>query len=99
MSVHSYLSSSLHNSTLPIDAHNNIEVHEHRSETWNLVSGKAKLRLIKEGKPVEHDLLSTTVIPKGTWHQGYNDSEYPAHIVEIWRGETGHLTEEDIERK
>ena len=73
--------------------------HEHRSETWNLVSGKAKLRLIKEGKPVEHDLLSTTVIPKGTWHQGYNDSDTSAHIVEIWRWETEHLTEEDIERK
>ena len=73
--------------------------HEHRSETWNLVSGQAKLRLIKEGKPVEHDLLSTTVIPKGTWHQGYNDSNTPAHIVEIWRGDSEYLNEEDIERK
>ena len=73
--------------------------HEHRSETWNLVSGNAKLRLIQHGEVVEHDLLSTTVIPKGTWHQGYNDSNTPAHIVEIWRGDTEHLNEEDIERK
>ena len=73
--------------------------HEHRSETWNLVSGNAKLRLIHNDEVVEHDLLSTTVIPKNTWHQGYNDSNAPAHIVEIWRGESEYLTEEDIERK
>ena len=73
--------------------------HTHRSETWNLVSGNAKLRLIQHGEVVEHDLLSTTVIPKGTWHQGYNDSDIPAHIVEIWRGDSDYLNEEDIERK
>jgi mannose-6-phosphate isomerase-like protein (cupin superfamily) len=73
--------------------------HEHRSETWNLVSGQAKLRLIHHGVIVEDDLLSTKVIPKGTWHQGYNDSDYPAHIVEIWRGDSEYLNEEDIERK
>ena len=73
--------------------------HEHRSETWNLVSGQAKLRLIHHGEVVENDLLSTTVIPKGTWHQGYNDSNTPAHIVEIWRGDSDYLNEEDIERK
>ena len=48
---------------------------------------------------MEHDLLSTTVIPKNTWHQGYNDSDTSAHIVEIWRGDSEHLNEEDIERK
>ena len=31
--------------------------HEHRSETWNLVSGNAKLRLIQHGEVVEHDLV------------------------------------------
>ena len=73
--------------------------HEHRSETWNLVSGQAKLRIIKDDEIQERDLLSTTVIPKNTWHKGYNDSNTPAHIVEIWRGESEYLTEEDIERK
>ena len=73
--------------------------HEHRSETWNLVSGQAKLSIIHHGVIVEDDLISTTVIPKGRWHQGYNDSDYPAHIVEIWRGDSEHLNEEDIERK
>jgi hypothetical protein len=37
-------------------------------------------------------------IPKRVWHQGVNDSDEPAHIVEIWKGSSELLTEEDIER-
>ena len=86
---------------LVINPHSELSMqrHKHRSETWNLVSGYAKLRLIHNDKVEERDLLSTTIIPKMTWHQGYNDSDIPAHIVEIWRGESKYLTEEDIERK
>ena len=39
----------------------------------------------------------TIIIPKQTWHRGYNTSDRPSHIVEIWRGEV--LEEEDIERR
>ena len=37
-------------------------------------------------------------VPKNIWHQGCNDSDQPAHIVEIWKGKTEFLTEDDIER-
>jgi hypothetical protein len=37
-------------------------------------------------------------IDAGTWHQGFNDSDSPAHIVEIWKGSSDKLSEEDIER-
>ena len=35
-------------------------------------------------------------IPNKVWHKGVNDSDQPAHIVEVWKGD--NLTEEDIER-
>jgi uncharacterized RmlC-like cupin family protein len=37
-------------------------------------------------------------IPRGVWHQGVNDSDEPAHIVEVWKGRSELLSEEDIER-
>ena len=37
-------------------------------------------------------------ISKNTWHQGRNDNDEPAHIVEIWKGDSEELTEDDIER-
>ena len=41
--------------------------------------------------------IRDSIIPKQTWHRGYNTSDTPSHIVEIWRGEV--LEEEDIERR
>ena len=38
-------------------------------------------------------------IPVNTWHKGINETDDPAHIIEIWRGKSVLLTEEDIERK
>ncbi len=79
--------------------------HKHRSETWNLVSGTAHVltstnnsdpndgarrQLLTPPNPVD--------IPKGVWHQGCNDSDEPAHIVEVWKGPSELLSEEDIER-
>ena len=37
-------------------------------------------------------------IPANVWHQGCNESDKPAHIIEIWKGKTKLLTEDDIER-
>ena len=37
-------------------------------------------------------------IPVRTWHQGCNDTDEPAHIIEIWKGPSELLTEDDIER-
>lgn len=82
--------------------------HEHRSETWNLVSGEAYVRLNVVNTPgldPSDGALKRTLsianpvdIPKRTWHQGCNDSDKPAHIVEIWKGNNELLSEDDIER-
>jgi len=37
-------------------------------------------------------------IPVNTWHKGVNESDKEAHIIEIWRGDSNLLNEEDIER-
>jgi cytidyltransferase-like protein len=79
--------------------------HQHRSETWNIVSGQAHIlmstnnvdpydgtgrRILTPPNPVD--------IPRGVWHQGVNESDEPAHIVEIWKGPSNLLSESDIER-
>ena len=69
--------------------------HKYRSETWSLVSGYAKVILDKEEIILTNDNVAH--IPINTWHKGINDSNTPAHIIEIWKGE--RLTEHDIERK
>jgi len=82
--------------------------HQHRSETWNLVSGEAYVRMnsvstegLDPGDGAVRRTLSTQNpidIPKRVWHQGVNDTDKPAHIVEIWKGKSELLTEDDIER-
>jgi len=87
-------------------SHLSMQRHKHRSETWNLVSGKAQVLMsadnddpydtcgiykLHPGNPVN--------IPQGVWHQGVNNSDKPAHIVEIWKGNSELLSEEDIERR
>ena len=69
--------------------------HKYRSETWSLVSGYAKVILDKEEIVLTNDNVAHIQI--NTWHKGINDSNTPAHIIEIWKGE--RLTEHDIERK
>ena len=36
-------------------------------------------------------------IPANVWHEGVNESNEPAHIIEVWKG--AELTEDDIERQ
>jgi cytidyltransferase-like protein len=82
--------------------------HQHRSETWNLVSGEAYVRMnsvstpeLDPGDGAVRRTLSTQNpidIPKRVWHQGVNESDKPAHIVEIWKGKSELLSEDDIER-
>ena len=80
--------------------------HKHRSETWNLVSGKAhiKMNTVVSSDPFDgcgvyylHP-ANPVDIPVGVWHQGCNEDDKPAHIVEVWKGETDKLREDDIER-
>ena len=75
--------------------------HQYRSETWNLVSGKAHLLTSNRSEPedpLRRDLTPSNPldIPAGTWHKGVNESNEPAHIIEVWKG--AELTEDDIER-
>ena len=79
--------------------------HQCRSETWNLVSGVAHV-LTSTSYTNPHDGAlrqnltppNPVDIPRGVWHQGVNDSAEPAHIVEVWKGRSELLSEEDIER-
>lgn len=89
---------------LVINPHSSLSMqrHNHRSETWNLVSGKAHLLTSARTHP-EDPLIQKLVpanpidIPSGVWHKGVNNSDEPAHIVEVWKGD--NLTEDDIERQ
>jgi len=82
--------------------------HQHRSETWNLVSGTAHVKIntttsagLDPTDGAVRRVLSVQNpidIPRMTWHQGVNDSDEPAHIVEIWKGPSELLSESDIER-
>ena len=77
--------------------------HKHRSETWNIVSGKAHVKMSNRTTPEDCVLQHLTVpnpvdIPKGVWHQGVNNTDEPAHIIEIWKGPSELLSEDDIER-
>ena len=80
--------------------------HQHRSETWNLVSGTAHVKLSRrhtdpfDGVGIWNLHHANPLdIPSNVWHQGVNDSSEPAHIVEIWKGSSDKLSEEDIERQ
>ena len=80
-----------------------MQKHEHRSETWNLVSGKAKIKISNRQIPVDPAIYTLQVqnpidIPSDVWHRGFNDSNEPAHIIEIWKGPSHLLSEDDIRR-
>ena len=72
-----------------------MQKHQHRSETWNIVSGECYVLIDNERIKLEES--KGIFIPVNTWHKGINNSDKPAHIIEIWRGNI--LTEDDIERK
>ena len=92
---------------LVINPHSKLSMqcHSHRSETWNLVSGNAYV-LTSRSNTDPFDGASRQKltppnpvdIPVGVWHQGCNDSDYPAHIIEVWKGPSELLSESDIER-
>ena len=82
---------------LVINPHSSLSMqrHKHRSETWNLVSGNA--HVIIDNEKMELSITESVHIPVNTWHKGVNESDEPAHIIEIWKGD--RLTEYDIERR
>lgn len=92
---------------LVINPHSKLSMqrHKHRSETWNLVSGTAHVMMSKSNTDPYNGCNKQTLsppnpvdIPVGVWHQGVNNSDEPAHIIEVWKGSSELLSEEDIER-
>ncbi|SVA65947.1 uncharacterized protein METZ01_LOCUS118801 [marine metagenome] len=93
---------------LVINPHSSLSMqrHRYRSETWNLVSGEAELLVnwTTMGNPFDGANVwklapaNPVDIASGYWHKGRNNSDEPAHIIEIWKGETDKLSEDDIER-
>ena len=81
---------------LVISPHSSLskQKHKHRTETWNIVKGECFVQLEDEKLKLTQE--KGIHIPINTWHKGINESDNPAHIIEIWRGEI--LTEDDIER-
>ena len=81
---------------LVINPHSSLskQKHKHRTETWNIVKGECFVQLEDEKLKLTQE--KGIHIPINTWHKGINESDNPAHIIEIWRGEI--LTEDDIER-
>ena len=84
---------------LVISPHSSLskQKHQHRTETWNIVSGECSVLINDETIQLTQD--KGIFIPKDTWHKGINNADNPAHIIEIWRGESARLNENDIERR
>tara|TARA_B100001769_G_C22045833_1_gene562116 strand:+ start:464 stop:1243 length:780 start_codon:yes stop_codon:yes gene_type:complete len=102
-----YNGTDFHVKELVIAPHSKLSMqrHEHRSETWNIVHGKASIKMnYRGGDPFDGCAVyqlhpnNPVDVPKRTWHQGCNETDKPAHIIEIWKGKTELLTEDDIER-
>ena len=92
---------------LVINPHSKLSMqkHQHRSETWNLVSGTAHVVVSYDNEPTGDSAGPIDLFPDkpinihtGVWHQGCNDSDEPAHIVEVWKGKSELMSEEDITR-
>ena len=81
---------------LVINPHSSLskQRHTHRTETWNIVKGECFILLEDEKLKLTQE--KGIFIPVNTWHKGVNESDNPAHVIEIWRGDI--LTEDDIER-
>ena len=84
---------------LVINPHSSLSMqrHKYRTETWNLVSGNA--HVIVGNNMLKLTQKDSVFIPVNTWHKGINESDKPAHIIEIWRGKSSYLNEDDIERR
>jgi cytidyltransferase-like protein len=76
--------------------------HFHRSEVWFVKKGECILKSSQDSNNPDIynnstlKIQDTVIIKKGTWHQVYNVTNQPCHIIEIQYGEV--LDESDIER-
>ena len=71
-----------------------LQSHEHRSEHWVVVKGKAKVTINQDIKILETN--ESIFIPSKTKHRLTNNELEDLVIIEVWHGNT--LDEEDIKR-
>ena len=71
-----------------------LQLHNHRSEHWVVVSGKANVEI--NGKISEINENESIYVPKGHKHRLSNFQDYPLVIIEIQSG--SYLGEDDIVR-
>lgn len=71
-----------------------LQVHEHRSEHWVVVKGKATI--INNSEKIYLDENQSTYIPKKHVHQLINESDEPLSVIEVQSGT--YLGEDDIKR-
>lgn len=71
-----------------------LQVHEHRSEHWVVVKGKATI--INNSEKIYLEENESTYIPKNHTHQLLNEHDEPLNVVEVQSG--SYLGEDDIKR-
>jgi|TARA_Y100000310_G_scaffold329655_1_gene399907 mannose-1-phosphate guanylyltransferase/mannose-6-phosphate isomerase len=71
-----------------------LQKHNHRSEYWSVISGKAKITI--NGRKILKKINETAFIPQGTIHRIENPFNAPVKIMEVQTGSI--LKENDIIR-
>ena len=71
-----------------------LQRHEHRSEHWIIVEGRAEVNI--NGNIATLETNQSTYIPSKTKHRLANNHDKNLIIIEVWYGEI--LNEEDITR-
>lgn len=71
-----------------------LQMHEHRSEHWVVVSGKAKV--VNGDRELAIDVNESTFIPAGRRHRLQNATQAPLVIIEVQAG--SYVGEDDIVR-
>ena len=71
-----------------------LQSHEHRSEHWIIVEGRAEVNI--NGNITTLETNQSTYIPSKTKHRLANNYDKNLIIIEVWYGEI--LNEEDITR-
>lgn len=71
-----------------------LQLHNHRSEHWTVVSGKARVTMGEEATILCRD--QTSYVPSGTSHRLENAGDDPLIVIEVQSGD--YLGEDDIVR-
>lgn len=71
-----------------------LQRHQHRSEHWYFLQGKAIVRNGDDEFPVEAGM--SVNIPRGAWHRIGNTGDTDMVFIEVQQGD--YLGEDDIER-